>query len=92
MKKVIFNNIQYEVIKDEHQVFDEAEVQEKCTDYFVPFDYILGDYAYEKLRLKGFYDDHHPQATKINAISGLDEYIQNYCAYGAKYFLLKKMK
>lgn len=92
MKKVVLNEVTYEVFKDEYKVFDEQEVIEKCTDYFLPFDYICGDYAYDKLRLKGFYDDDNKKATKINNIKGLDNYIKNYCAYGAKYFLLKKMK
>ena len=31
-------------------------------------------------------------ATKVNDIKTLDDYIENYCAYGAKWFLLKKIK
>ena len=92
MKKVIFNNIQYEVIKDEHQVFDEAEVQEKCTDYFIPYDYILGDYAYSKLRLKGFNEKDNKNYKNINAYENIHEYIEKYCAYGCKYFILKQIR
>lgn len=92
MKRVILNHIEYEVVKDSHKVFSETETNEKCTDYFVSFDYILGDYAYDKLRLKGFYDENNPKVSKINNIKDLDTYIENYCAYGAKYFLLKKIK
>ena len=92
MKKIVLNDIEYEVVKDPHKVFSETETSEKCTDYFIPFDYILGDYAYDKLRLKGFYAETHPKVSKINNIKGLDTYIKNYCAYGAKYFLLKKIK
>lgn len=92
MRKVKLNNQEYEIIKDENSVFDEVIVVEKCTDYFIPFDYILGDYAYDKLRLKGFYDSNNPQVSLINDIKQLDNYIENYCSYGAKYFLLKKVK
>ena len=54
MKKIIINNSEYELIKDIKDAFDETEFREKCTDYFYDYDYIVGDYAYNKLRLKGF--------------------------------------
>lgn len=92
MKKVVLNEMEYEIVKDEHNVFSIEEMMEKCTDYFIPFDYILGDYAYDKLRLKGFYDSKNPQTSMINDINYLEDYVENYCAYGAKYFLLKKVK
>lgn len=92
MKKIVLNENEYEVIKDENKVIVEQELIEKCTDYFEPFDYILGDYAYNKLRLKGFYEKNNPLVTEINNIEGLEDYVKNYCAYGAKYFLLKKRK
>ena len=36
--------------------YDFESVVSKATDYFEPFDYIVGDWAYSKLRLKGFYN------------------------------------
>ena len=56
MKKIILDNIEYELIEDNGDCFSESEIKEKYTDYFQEFDYILGDYAYNKLRLKGFCD------------------------------------
>ena len=56
------------------------------------FDYIFGDIAYDKLRLKGFCDSNNKDKTKINDIKFLEDYIENYCAYGCKWFLLKKIK
>ena len=91
MKKVEINGINYEIIRDDNGCFNK-EVEEKITDYFEPYDYILGDYAYEKIRLKGYYDSNNKNVNKINDIKYLDEYIQNYCSFGAKIFLLKKIK
>ena len=54
MKKIVLDNIEYELIEDNGDCFLESEIKEKYTDYFDDFDYILGDYAYNKLRLKGF--------------------------------------
>ena len=50
------------------------------------------DYAYEKVRLKGYYDSKNKKAKKINDIKYLEEYIRDFCSYGCKVFLLKKIK
>ena len=92
MKKIEINGITYEIIRNDNDCINKEELVGKITDYFDPFDYIFGDYAYEKVRLKGYYDSNNKQVSKINDIKYLDDYIENYCSYGAKVFLLKKIK
>jgi uncharacterized protein YutD len=91
MKKVVLNDIDYELVKEEKNALIEEELRDKCTEYFIDFDYILGDYAYGKLRLKGFYDTNNKNVKEINNINNLDKYIEEQCAYGCKYYLLKKI-
>lgn len=90
-KKIIIDKYEYELVRNDNNCFDEAVI-EKITDYFFPYDYILGDYAYEKVRFKGYYDSKNKKAKKLNDIKYVDEYINNYCSYGANVFLLKKLK
>ncbi len=92
MKNIIINNIEYVIEKDEFNIVDKGKLEEMITDYFDKFDYIFGDIAYDKLRLKGFCDSNNKDKTKINDIKFLEDYIENYCAYGCKWFLLKKIK
>lgn len=92
MKQVTLLNNTYEVIKDEHNSFDQKETEELMTDYFEPYDYVLGDYSYGKLRLKGFYDDSNKKATDINNFKNIDNYLENFCSYKCKYFIIKKEK
>ena len=66
-------------------------LNEKVTEYFADFDYIFGDFSYDKVRLKGYNDSTNKKANKINNIKGLEDYKKNYCSYGAKTFLLKKV-
>lgn len=82
----------YELIKNYRNGFSEKDFLEKCTDYFQDFDYIFGDYSYDKLRLKGFFDRNHKQVKLYNTIENLDSYIQDFCSYECRYFLLKKLK
>lgn len=90
--EIVINNITYKVIKDYREGFVEEEVQNRVTDYFETYDYIFGDWAYGKLRLKGFYKKDNKKVTKINNIEDLDKYIEENCAYDCKHFLLEKIK
>ena len=86
----LLNNF-YEIEKNKDN-FNEEETKYLFTEYFLDFDYILGDYSYGKLRLKGFYDSNNKKVRDINNIKYLDNYIREYCALGSKTFLLKKIK
>lgn len=92
MKKIMVNGVEYEIVRNENDCFNQEQLIEKMTDYFDDYDYIFGDYAYEKLRLKGYYDSTNKKAKKINDIKYVDDYIKNYCSFGAKIFLIKKIK
>ena len=92
MKQIELLDNKYELIKNDRDCFNIEEVKEKATDYFIDYDYIFGDYAYEKVRLKGYYESTNKKAKEINDIKNLDNYIENYCSYGARTFLLKKIK
>ena len=47
-------NNKYKLIKDYRSGFDKDMFLDKYTSYFENYDYIVGDIAYSKLRLKGF--------------------------------------
>ncbi len=91
MKKIKINDVEYEVQKDVNDAVDVDILTEKITDYFDDYTYIVGDWAYGKVRLKGFYDTKDKKCKKYNDIATLDSYIENKCAYGCKWFLLKKV-
>ncbi len=56
------------------------------------YDYIIGDWGYSQLRLKGFFRDNHPKVNRDTAISGMVDYINEYCNFGCAYFVLHKLK
>ncbi len=92
MKKIVLLEQEYNVIKDDNDSYDNELVISLATDYFKPYDYILGDFSYGKLRLKGFYRDDNKKSTKINRYSEVENYIKNFCSFGCKYFILEKIK
>ena len=86
------NNKRYKVIKDEDKTIDINMLEEMMTDYFDCYDYIVGDWAYNKLRLKGFNKKNNKFYKEINDYNKVDSYIKNNCAYGCKYFILEKLE
>lgn len=79
-------------MRNDDNCLSKEELKEKITDYFDNFDYIMGDFSYDKVRLKGYNDSNNEKTTRVNDIKYLDDYINNYCNYGSKIFLLKKVK
>ena len=86
------NNVKYILIEDYKDWFDIDAVKEKYTDYFEPYDFIIGDWSYGKLRLKGFCTRLNKICNKINDIKFKDNYIKDLCSYECKYFVLEKEK
>lgn len=89
--EVIIDGKKFELVRDYKNAFDATDLEGKITDYYDVYDYILGDYAYGKVRLKGFTEKENKNHKPINDFSKIDEYINNYCAYECKYFILKKV-
>ena len=59
---------------------------------FNKYDYIVGDWGYNQLRLKGFFEDQNNRSTYDTKISTLQEYLFEYCNFGCAYFVLRKIK
>lgn len=91
MQTIMLNNNKYEVIKNYRNALNEKDIQNRFTDYFEPYDYVVGDIAYSSLRLKGFYDSKNKNAKKINNFDNLEEYLKKNCAVDCRYFILKKI-
>lgn len=90
MKKYDIQGSDYELVFDDN-CFNYDELKDYFTDYFAPFDYIFGDFSSDKVRLKGFYESTNKNVKKYNDIQFLKKYIKEYCNYGSKTFLLKKL-
>lgn len=87
--KIRENN--YKVIKDYGETLSSLDLEEIVTDYYDVFDYIVGDWAYGKVRLKGFYRHNNKNVKSYNDYNSVDDYIKNNCAYGCKHFILEKV-
>ncbi|ENH95927.1 hypothetical protein J416_13424 [Gracilibacillus halophilus YIM-C55.5] len=81
----------YQIVDEYRNGFDEESFKEKYTDILSKYDFIVGDWGYDQLRLKGFYDDQNPKATFDTKISTLEDYLYEYCNFGCAYFIVKQI-
>lgn len=81
----------YKVLEDKKNAFHEESFEARYADVLSKYDYIVGDWGYDQLRLKGFYDDRHTKASYDTKISTLDDYLYEYCNFGCPYFILQKV-
>lgn len=85
------NGNYYELIENVNNGFQEEAVIERFAEVLNKYDYIVGDWGYDQLRLKGFYDRDHAKATYDTRIDMVQDYLYEYCNFGCAYFVLKKV-
>ena len=86
------NDHQYELVENVREGWSEEKFSERYSEILSKYDYIVGDWGYDQLRLKGFYNDQHRKSTYDSKISSLTDYIYEYCNFGCSYFVLKHSK
>lgn len=89
---VELHGLQFQIIENFRSGFDEKAFKERYTDILNKYDFIVGDWGYDQLRLKGFYDDQNPKATFDTRISTCEDYLYEYCNFGCPFFVVKKIK
>lgn len=92
METIEINNKKYQVLKNHKDALNLEELKAKLTDYFDGFDYIVGDIAYGKLRLKGFNSKTNKNFKPLNDVDKVEEYIEEQCAYGCRWFMISEVK
>ena len=68
--------IKYNLIENYKDGFNLDAIKEIYTDYFSPYDYIIGDWAYGKLRLKGFYKNSNKNCKDLNNFDYNERYVK----------------
>ena len=89
---VCIENICYEIVEERGEGYNEEAFLNRYSEILTKYDYIVGDWGYGQLRLKGFFDDQNQKASFDTKISTVSEYLYEFCNFGCAYFILKKTK
>ncbi|MEG0472177.1 MAG: YutD family protein [Solibacillus sp.] len=87
---IIADGYVYEIIEDMREGFKEEAFLARYSDILSRYDYIVGDWGYGQLRLKGFFDDKNQKSTFDTKISTIEDYLYEYCNFGCAYFIVQK--
>ncbi|MGW7975401.1 YutD family protein [Staphylococcus xylosus] len=81
----------FEIIEDYRECFDEETFVNRYSDILDKYDFIVGDFGYDQLRLKGFYKDSNKKAELSKRFSTIQDYLLEYCNFGCPYFILRRI-
>lgn len=87
---IIVGESQYELIKEHKNGWNSDVFKARYSEVLDRYDYIVGDWGYNQMRLRGFYKESNGKATKDSVIDGFQDYIDEYCNFGCAYFVLEK--
>lgn len=90
--QVSINNHLYGLVYNHREGFDLETFQERYSDVLHRYDYIVGDWGFEQLRLRGFFDNDNKRAFADQKIATLQDYLYEYCNFGCRYFVLEKVE
>lgn len=84
------NGHPYELVANVRDGFDFVEFSQRFSTILSKFDYLVGDWGFEQLRLKGFYAEDRAGA-KQNQIDAVQDYLYESCNFGCAYFILHNL-
>lgn len=88
----VINNHQYEIVKDDNKSFNLERFTDRFSMILSKFDYIVGDWGYDQLRLRGFYSKDNPLFTPERGFDTIQDYLFEECNFGCDYFILHNLE
>lgn len=76
------------LVRNHKEAFDLTAFNQRFSEILLKYDYLVGDWSNEQLRLKGFYKE-QKSVKNLNTIQRLDDYLNEYCSFGCAYFILE---
>lgn len=89
--QILVGERQYKIVVDHREGFDAEKLGERFSDVLSRYDFIVGDWGYEQLRLKGFFSADNRKAFPDQRIDSLEDYLYEFCNFGCAYFVIERV-
>lgn len=89
-KQIKVENATYKIVVNYREAVQPEALAERYNSILSKYDYIVGDWGYDQLRLKGFYQEDNHRAPFDKKINFLEDYLYEFCNFGCAYFVLEK--
>lgn len=87
----VIQHQRYRVVFDYREGLNFDSLAQRFDDVLIKYDYIVGDWGFEQLRLRGFYRQYQRQANHDQVIDYLQDYLCEYCNPNCPYFIIEKV-
>ncbi|WEV60457.1 YutD family protein [Streptococcaceae bacterium ESL0729] len=82
----------FRLVYNYKEAYDSEKLAQRFSDILTKYDYILGDWGHEQLRLKGFYSSSRKKIPDEQKILAAQDYLDEYCNYGCAFFIIKRLR
>lgn len=82
------DDLQFTLLENYKNAFNAEVFSQRFSEILLKYDYIVGDWGNEQLRLKGFFKS-EKEGDSVTTISRLEDYLKEYCNFGCAYFILE---
>ncbi len=88
---ITINSRRYQLVTNHKDAMNVVRLAERYDEILNKYDYIVGDWGFEQLRLKGFYSDRNTQSDPDQRIGHVQDYLLEFCNFGCAYFIIERI-
>lgn len=88
---IMIEGKKFEIVQNYRDAFDAERLGERYSEILNKYDYVVADWGFEQMRLKGFYDNRNRKVPQDQRIANLQDYLYEYCNFGCPYFVLQRI-
>ncbi|RAV06297.1 YutD-like domain-containing protein [Paenibacillus sp. YN15] len=81
----------YSLVLDHKNGWNYEVFRDRYSEVLDRYDFIVGDWGYNQLRLRGFFKEPNNKGSKDSSIALLHDYLNEYCNFGCAYFIIEKL-
>lgn len=89
--ELLIDGQRFKILENKNQALDLDQLNQRYSQLFEKFDFIVGDLGFDQLRLRGFYYSDTAGVPLDMRISTLEDYLNEYCNFGCDYFVLERL-
>lgn len=83
------NHHPYELLVNHKDAFQVDALADRFSTVLSKYDYIVGDWGVDQLRLRGFYAPENRLYTSERGVETIEDYLFEECNFGCAYFIVR---